>query len=79
MLELEGDLPPILVSLVHKEKDSQRMVSHKTILPDYTHSLFDSAYIYVFSIVSLILQVIRRLRPISRNARRKLMPTCKGM
>jgi hypothetical protein len=27
MLELEGDIPPILVSLVHKEKDSRHMVS----------------------------------------------------
>lgn len=26
MLELEGDIPPILVSLVHKEKDSRHMV-----------------------------------------------------
>lgn len=26
LLELEGDLPPILVSLVHKEKDSQHML-----------------------------------------------------
>ena len=26
LLELEGDLPPILVSLVHKEKDSQMML-----------------------------------------------------
>ncbi|KAL7543874.1 hypothetical protein ACHAXR_013260 [Thalassiosira sp. AJA248-18] len=26
MLELEGDLPPILVSLVHKEKDSRHML-----------------------------------------------------
>jgi len=28
LLELEGDLPPILVSLVHKEKDSQHMLDH---------------------------------------------------
>ena len=28
MLELEGDLPPILVSLVHKEKDSLHMLDH---------------------------------------------------
>lgn len=27
-LELEGDIPPILVSLVHKEKDSLHMVRH---------------------------------------------------
>ncbi len=26
MLELEGEIPPILVSLVHKEKDSQHML-----------------------------------------------------
>ena len=26
MLELEGDIPPILVSLVHKEKDSRHML-----------------------------------------------------
>ena len=28
LLELEGDIPPILVSLVHKEKDSLHMVWH---------------------------------------------------
>ncbi len=27
-LELDGDIPPILVSLVHKEKDSLHMVRH---------------------------------------------------
>ena len=31
MLELEGDIPPILVSLVHKEKDSRHMVSMSNI------------------------------------------------
>jgi inositol hexakisphosphate/diphosphoinositol-pentakisphosphate kinase len=37
MLELEGDLPPILVSLVHKEKDSQHMLDpsgHKDVKAD---------------------------------------------
>jgi inositol hexakisphosphate/diphosphoinositol-pentakisphosphate kinase len=28
LLKLEGDIPPILVSLVHKEKDSLHMVRH---------------------------------------------------
>jgi inositol hexakisphosphate/diphosphoinositol-pentakisphosphate kinase len=32
LLELEGDIPPILVSLVHKEKDSLHMVRHALCL-----------------------------------------------
>ena len=37
MLELEGDIPPILVSLVHKEKDSRHMVSVSIIICSLFH------------------------------------------
>ena len=57
MLELEGDIPPILVSLVHKEKDSRHMVSAPPMRPS---SLVQSFPDPLFSLRSLIPQATKR-------------------
>lgn len=46
MLELEGDIPPILVSLVHKEKDSHHMVSGFVPCCLYHSSLLFTKYLH---------------------------------